>query len=221
MAVPLIRPWLRGNDGGWDRYTICCTQLNPGRLGSVTGLLDDRSAVVAPGGGSGVDGSLAGTGTSTVVYGVSGRSYRLIRYRSSVSRMQLADPAAFSWQVSSDVYSWSCLQRGTSRNPAADCGTGTHQYTRGQLGVPAPGNPLAYSVRVPISYRARVVDSLGRPLAVPYTSSAGHWLLRAQAQFHGWLWTVEWSVGRVAAARVAGSSFVSGDRIVLTDGPFN
>jgi hypothetical protein len=221
MAVPLVKPWLRGNDGGWDQFTLCCTQVNPGRLGTVTGLLNDHPATVVPGGGSEVTGSVvSGSGTAAVVYGVSGSTYRYARFLSGISRGRRSDPDLDIWAVSSDVYSWTCRQRGASRNPVADCGNGIHQYTRGDADVAPPADPRAYAVVLPISYWARVVDSRGRPLANPYRRSGGHWLLRAQAQYRGWLWTVEWTVGNVGVGRVAGSSFVGGSRIVVTDGPF-
>lgn len=222
MAVPLVRPWLRGTDGGWDQFTLCCTQINPSRLGSVTGLLNGHPAVVVPGGGSEITGlRVTGSATSSIVYGVSGTSYRYARFASAVSRGQQLDPDLDNWEVSSDVYSWTCRQRGAGRNPVLDCGNGIHQYTRGQAQVSPPADPRAYAVVVPLSYYARVVDSRGRPLANPYRRSTGHWLLRAQFQYHGWLWTVQWTVGNVGVGRVAGSSFIGGSRIVLTDGPFN
>lgn len=222
MAVPLIKPWLRGNDGGWDQFTLCCTQINPGRLGSVSGLLNDHPAVVVPGGGTEIVGlRVSGGATSAVVYGISGPYYRYARFVSGTSRGHQSDPELNPWTVSSDVYSWACQQRGARRDPATDCGNGVHQYTRGQADVTPPADPRAYAVVLPINYYARVVDSRGRPLANPYRRSTGHWLLRAQAQYHGWLWTVEWTVAGVGVGRVAGSSFISGSRIVLTDGPFN
>ena len=222
MAVPLVWPWLRGNDGGWDHFTSCCSQINPAGLGTVTGLLNNHPGVVVPGGGSSVLGQTDGGGTAAVVYSVSGASYRYARFLSKVSRNQaLTEPTVVDWAVSSDVYSYSCLQRGATRSPVTDCGNGIHQYTRGAVRVPVPADQRAYAVVAPINYWARVVDSRGRPLANPYRRSTGHWLLRAQAQYHGWLWTVEWTVGNVGVGRVAGSSFISGSRIVLTDGPFN
>ena len=230
--LALLESWLRSYlpeelfdsaDGtlcpGSDPRVASRTQINPGHLGAVSGLINDQPAVVVPGGGFEVGGSLTGSATSTVVYGVSGTSYRYARFVSAVSRRQ--DAAVESWTVSSDVYSWSCRQRGAGRNPVTDCGNGTQQYTRGRVGVPAPADPRAYSVVLPLSYYARVIDSRGRPLANPYRTSTGHWLLQAQAQYHGWIWTVEWTVGNVGMGRVAGSSFIGVSRIVLTDGPFN
>lgn len=112
-------------------------------------------------------------------------------------------------------------QRGAVRVPVTDCGNGIQQYTRGIVQVPAPADPRAYTVGVPISYWARVVDSRGRPPANPYQRSTGHWILRTQTQYHGWLWTVEWTVGNIGVGRVAGSSFINGNRMVLAAGPFN
>jgi hypothetical protein len=226
MAVPLVKTWLRGNDGGWSHFTICCTGINLPEAGTMTGLLNDHPATVVPSGGGGDGFDTTGSGTASVVYGVSGANYRYARFASSVSRglENSADPdSLLTWSVSSDVWSWSsCRQRGATRVPATDCGNGIQQYTRGRLGpTPRPANPLVYAVSLPISYWARTVDARGRPLANPYRTSTGHWVLRAQAAYHGWLWTVEWTVGNVGVGRVAGSSFISGDRIVITTGPFN
>lgn len=225
MAVPLVKTALRGTDGGWSHFTICCTGINLPAAGTLTGSLNDHPAAVVPAGGTGIAAGVDGSATASVVYAVSGASYRYARFASlvSVDRENNADPAsALVWTVSSDVWSWpACRQRGATRVPATDCGNGTQQYTRGRLGpTPRPANPQAYEVALPISYWARTVDSRARPLANPYKTSTGHWILRTQAAYHGWLWTVEWSVGNVGIGRVAGSSYISGDRIVLTTSPF-
>jgi hypothetical protein len=226
MAVPLIKTWLRGNDGGWSQFTLCCTGINLPGAGTVTGLLNGHPATVVPSGGTSRSGDLTGAASASVVYGVSGASYRYARFASAVSRTleDATDPdgSALIWTVSSDVWSWSsCRQRGATRVPATDCGNGIQQFTRGLSRTPRPANPQSYTVALPINYWARVVDSRGRPLANPYRTSTGHWILRTQAAYHGWLWTVEWTVGNVGVGRVAASSYISGDRIVLTTGPFN
>jgi hypothetical protein len=225
MAVPLIRPWLRGNDGGWYDFSICCGGINPDRLGSVSGLLNDKTAVVVPDGGTAdLNEAVSGVGTSAVVYGVSGRAYRYAKFASDVQReREFLDTGIVDelWSVSSDVFTWSCTQRGASRNPVADCGNGTQQYTRAFAKIEPTPNPAAYAITLPVNYSARTVDSRGRPLSTPYKRATGHWTLRMQAQYTGWTWTVEWSVGGIGVGRVAGSSFKTATHVVLTDGPLS
>jgi hypothetical protein len=220
MAVPLIRPWVRGTDGGWNLFTSCCSEVNPNHRASVSGTLNDKPATVVPG-GSEDSGGIVGTGSSTVIYNISGTSYRLARLLSKVTRTNLLNQVgATDWLVNSDLYAYACSQRGSTRVPAVDCGTGTHQFTRGHAEVAMSEGDTVYTIAVPINYYVRSVDFLGRPLGTPYRSSTGHWTLNAERQYQGWLWTVEWSVNGVATARIAGSSFSSGSHITLTDGPF-
>ncbi len=202
-------------------------ELNPGQRATLSGALNDKAAVVAPWGLSDGDHDygyhIVGAGSSTVVFDVSGRSYRRAVLKSTVSRSAdtTVQPAQTKWEVASDLYAFACAQRGSTRNPLVDCGNGTHQFTRGSTQVATADWDAAYTVSLPISYYARVVDIHGRPLGQPYRTSTGHWTLNAERQYHGWLWTVEWDITGVAAARATGSVFASGLRQILTNGPFN
>jgi hypothetical protein len=160
-------------------------ELNPGQRATLSGALNDKAAVVAPWGLSDGDHDygyhIVGAGSSTVVFDVSGRSYRRAVLKSTVSRSAdtTVQPAQTKWEVASDLYAFACTQRGSTRNPLVDCGNGTHQFTRGSAQVPTADWDAAYTVSLPISYYARVVDIHGRPLGQPYRTSTGHWTLNA------------------------------------------
>lgn len=221
MAVPLLRPWLRGNDGGWSRPTLCCTIVNSRHLASVSGLVNSKSVAVVPTGGAQVGGPVFGHGAASLVLGVSGRSYHYIRYASQVQRWDEVGGTT-NWRVTSYARSYSCHQVGATRVISRDCPRGTEQRTHGTLDVPTPGNASApYTVNVPITYVSRPVNGSGTPLGSPTKTATGHWRLSAGKVYNGWLWTVEWSVNSVAMARIAGSSYATSTRIYLTDGPFN
>lgn len=221
MAVPLVSPWLRGTDGGWVHFTMCCAESNPAQRATISGLLGTHPAAVVPLAFSSI-GDAGASAASTVVYAVSGLSYRLTRVASRAERIdEVGEPALTLWSVGSDVTSYTCRQRGPTRDPQRDCGTGTHQYTRGQVQTPTGNWASGFSVVLPIRYGIRSVDAKGRPLTVPWRTSTGHWTLTAEPRYHGWLWTTEWSVSGIASGRVAGSAFIrGGSEIVLTDGPF-
>lgn len=221
MAVPLLRPWLRGNDGGWDRFTTCCAEVNPKRLATVSGLINSKSVTVVPSGGAEFGGPVYGHGAASVVFAVSGRSYHYTRYAAQVTRINTLSGTT-GWNVVSYARSYSCHQVGAARVPTRDCGRGTEQRTHGSLNVTTPSDPTApYTVNVPITYISRPVNASGTPLGPATRTSTGHWRLSAQSAYHGWLWTVEWSVNSIAMARIAGSSYATSTRIYLTDGPFN
>lgn len=226
MAVPLIRPWLHGTDGNWY-IRPDHVELNQGDAGRLSGTLNDKAAVVVPAGVSlqnyEQSYSVIGFGSATVIFNVSGSSYRRAVLKSTVSRSAdlTVQPAQTRWEVDSDLYAFACTQRGSTRNPLVDCGNGTHQFTRGSAQLPTADWQTAYTVTLPINYYARAVDIHGRPLGTPYRTSTGHWTLNAQPQYHGWLWTVDWDITGVAAARATGSVFASGLRQIFTDGPFN
>lgn len=224
MAVPLLRPWLRGTDGGWWQLTMCCASSNYAQRPTISGLLGGWPAAVVPQANTGIGtDAVDASGASTYTYAGSGGTYRLIRVRSKVGREaeDAAQPATtpYTWTVASDVFTYTCRQRAATRDPLRDCGTGTQQYTRGRLVTPNSTLTSAFRVVVPIDYFVRSVDNKGRPLTTPRTST-GHWTLTATPSYHGWLWTTEWNVNGVGFGRVAGSAFRSGQQIVLTDGPF-
>jgi hypothetical protein len=221
MAVPLLTPWLRGTDVAWKRFTTCCADSNEGHAASVSGLLGSRTARVVPTGSTSIE-EAAGRATSSIVYDVSGRNYRYVRYDALVSRQdETGDPAMTDWTVQSDVFTHTCHQHGATRNHVVDCSNGTQRYTRGSLQIPTTPITNTIAVTVPITYASRPVDSRGRPLSTPTKTATGHWKLDAQTRYNGWLWSVDWSVSGVAAGRVAGSAYSSGSHIVMTDGPFN
>jgi hypothetical protein len=224
MAVPLVQPWLRGTDGGWTHFTMCCWSANDAGRQTVSGLLGTRAATVVPSVGTGFSVVNASAKSELLSIGAGG-AYRLIRVRSGVSReaddAAQPDTTAYLWSVSSDVFAYDCTQRGTSRDPLRDCSTGTQTYTRGQVRTPHADWSSAFTVAIPITYGNRSVDVRGRPLTTPRTAS-GHWTLSGTPSYHGWLWTTEWNVSGVGSGRVAGSAFIRADKeIVLTDGPFN
>ena len=107
----------------------------------------------------------------------------------------------------------------------ADCGIGTLQRAAGTLAVKASGGSAtwggSFTITVPIRYVQRPVDSRGRAVGAVTKTSAGHWTFTTRRAYHGWLWTVEWAVNGVAAARIAGSVYATSKQNVLTDGPFN
>jgi hypothetical protein len=219
MAVPLFRPAVQGNDGGWTLPTMCCTAINLAGARTVTGVVNGKPAAIVPDGGSGVlGGSIGSTGETSIVYAVSGRSYRYVKYASSVSRSNF-DLEPTWWGVTSDAYSWRCTQRGTRRDPVADCGTGTHQFTRGTMNVDSPpADPEDYSVTVPVAFSERKVDSRGRPLTTPYRRSTGSWTLRTN-KFHArWYWTVDWTVAGIGTGHVYGAASNDGSRITVGSG---